>query len=136
MAQDLCGLIEKVRSLTYAEKLYGARELLGRCISILGGYIPAEDAVPATAGFVAAAVAADGSMTDAEEEMLAAVFGDFDCSAALAHVGQGAYAAADRLVDSLPGEEKSVFCLLAIYVLSADDRFDEKEIGYLRQLID
>ena len=85
--------------------------------------------------FIACAVAIDGTFSAMEQKFIADLFGNVDFMELLKTVDASVTRAMDNLVDNLSTEEKSVFCLLAICILSVDEKINKDEYIYLNRLI-
>lgn len=128
-------MLQRFVNMDYEEIFGNAKDVMMESLAILNRKLPEEQSMSALLYFIACAVAIDGTFSAMEQKFIADLFGNVDFMELLKTVDASVTRAMDNLVDNLSTEEKSVFCLLAICILSVDEKINKDEYIYLNRLI-
>ncbi|MBQ6118327.1 MAG: hypothetical protein IJK98_03760 [Clostridia bacterium] len=128
-------MLQRFVNMDYEEIFDNAKRVMVESLEILNRKLPEEQSMSALLYFIACAVAIDGTFSAMEQKFIADLFGNVDFMELLKTVDASVTRAMDNLVDNLSTEEKSVFCLLAICILSVDEKINKDEYIYLNRLI-
>ncbi len=128
-------MLQRFVNMDYEEIFGNAKGVMMESLAILNRKLPEEQSMSALLYFIACAVAIDGTFSAMEQKFIADLFGNVDFMELLKTVDASVTRAMDNLVDNLSTEEKSVFCLLAICILSVDEKINKDEYIYLNRLI-
>ena len=128
--------LQNIVNKSFEEKVRGAQTALNECFAILTRHdFNKDEAAIVVLTFLSTAIASDGKFSVPEQEMIDAIF-DKDISAFLKNIDSESYQLMDKLVDSLNSDEKTTFCLLAIFVAAVDDTINHDELTYIIKLME
>lgn len=136
MSDKFDAMLQEIVNYDYPQLLAGAKATLADAFQIFSRFGNKDQATAGVIGFLASAIAIDNSFSAKEQQLIKDLFGDVDFMSILRTINADTINTLDKIVDSLPAEDKSTLCLLAIYVLAVDEHINKEEYRYLMTLID
>ena len=129
--------VEKINGMSYEDKVTGTQIALDMCAaSLIKMGLELKDVAFLVLSFVAAVVTVDGDFSLKEKDMLKEVFGESQVEDFVKNSKRWERRSLDKIIDSMPNEDKVHFVGLATYVAAVDGDVSKKELRYLHRLFE